>query len=180
MKTLLLGMGNPILADDAVGVRLARDLAAELRGVRELDVVEECSAGGLEILGVLEGYDRALVVDSIRTRGGTPGAWYLFDLEALRDTLHLTNVHDVNFATALELGRRLGLVLPREVHIFAVEVEENRTFSERLSPALKRAYPEIARAILAEARRILWDDSALAVVRSEGAGPVGGRAAVLR
>lgn len=155
MRTLLLGMGNPILADDAVGVRLARDLAAELRGVPDLDVVEECSAGGLNLLEVLEGYDRAVVVDSIRTRGGTPGAWYRFDLEALRDTLHLTNIHDVNFATALELGRRLGLALPREIHVFAVEVEENRTFSERLSPALERTYPETARAILAEVLQIL-------------------------
>lgn len=155
MKTLLLGMGNPILSDDAIGVRLARDLAAQLCGEEGLDIVEECSVGGLELLRFLEGCDRAIVLDSIQTKGGVPGDWYHFDAEALRETIHLRNAHDVNFATALELGRRLGISLPREIHILAVEIEENRTFSERMSPALEKAYPEISRAILEEVRAIL-------------------------
>ena len=147
-------MGNPILTDDAVGVRLARDLGGRLRGVPDLDVVEECSVGGLNLLDVLQGYGRAIVIDSIETSGGVPGAWHRLDLEALRDTMHLTSIHDVNFATAMELGRRLGIPLPDEVHIFAVEVEEIRTFSEWMTPALERSYPEIEDAIFEDVRRL--------------------------
>lgn len=155
MKTLLLGMGNPILSDDAVGVRLAADLRQRLRGVHGLDVVEECSVGGLNLLDVLRGYERAIVLDSIQTAGGVPGTWYRFELAALRDTMHLTNIHDVNFATAMALGRRIGMPLPHEVHIFAVEVDEVHTFSERMTPALERSYPRIAAAILEEVRALL-------------------------
>jgi hydrogenase maturation protease len=157
MKTLLLGMGNPILTDDAVGVRLARDLGAHLSGFPDLDVVEECPVGGLDLIDVLRGYQRAIVLDSIETVGGVPGTWHGFTAEALRETVHLTNVHDANFATALELGRRLGVPLPesRDIHVFAVEVEDDVTFSERMSPALERAFPACAAAILARVQALL-------------------------
>ena len=157
MKTLLLGMGNPILSDDAVGVRLAGDFERTLRDVPGLDVVPDCSVGGLNLLDVLRGYQKIVILDSIRTEGGTPGAWYRFTAGALRETLHLTNIHDANFATALELGRRLGIPLPEpdEIHIFAVEVEDNLTFSERMTPTLEAAYPVLAPALLAEVQKLL-------------------------
>ena len=138
MKTLLLGLGNPILTDDSVGIRLATDVAARLGGRPGVDALPDCPVGGLALLDVLSGYDRVIVLDSIRTAGGVPGDWHRFTAESLRETIHLSNIHDANFATALELGRRMGRPLPsdREIHILAVEVEENATFGEALSPRL--------------------------------------------
>jgi hydrogenase maturation protease len=157
MKTLLLGMGNPILCDDAVGVRLARDFKEKLMGFPGLDVMEECSVGGLNLLDIFSGYDRVIVLDSIRTGEGFPGQWYYFTAEALRETIHLTNIHDANFATALELGHRTGMALPElnDIHIFAVEAKENLTFSERMTPELEGAFPCYASAILGEVRKLL-------------------------
>jgi len=150
-------MGNPVLADDAVGIRLARDLERALADTPGLVVEPECCVGGLNLLDVLEGYERVVVVDSIRTEGGVPGTLYRFTAASLRDTLHLSNVHDVNFATALELGRRMGVPLPpdEEIHIFAVEIADNLTLSESLTDAVAAAYPECLAAILSEVRAIL-------------------------
>ena len=91
---------------------MARDIGGKLAGTPGLSVMEECSVGGLNIIEVVEGYDRLIILDSIRTTGGTPGDWHRFTSEALRDTMNLNNIHDVNFATALELGRRMGMKLP--------------------------------------------------------------------
>jgi hydrogenase maturation protease len=167
MKTLLVGMGNPILMDDSVGVRLAGDVADRLAGeevtraagAAKLDVVRECSVGGLELIHVLTGYERVIIIDSIRTVGGTPGDWYRFTAAALRETMNLSNVHDANFATALELGRRMGARIPPdgEIHLLAVEVEENATFGETLSENLAAAYPRILEEIASEIRAILAD-----------------------
>jgi len=159
MKTLLLGMGNPILCDDAVGVCLARDFKRKVEGIPGMEVLEECSLGGLNLLEVLTGYDRVMVLDSIRTTGGIPGQWYHFTAQALRETLHLTNIHDANFATALELGRSLGMPLPvsSNIHIFAVEAKETWTFSERMTPELETSYRDYAPAILGEILRLLGD-----------------------
>ena len=60
-----LGMGNPILTDDAVGVRLANDVGAALAGRADVTVVPECSVGGLNLLDHLEGFERAVVCDAI-------------------------------------------------------------------------------------------------------------------
>ena len=159
LKTLLMGMGNPILSDDAVGVRLARDIGARLAGTPGLSVMEECSVGGLNIIEVVDGYDRLIILDSIRTTGGTPGDWHRFTSEALRETMNLNNIHDVNFATALELGRRMGMKLPREedIHIFAVEVLDLITFSEVMTEPMEAAYPEFSEAIFLEIETILKD-----------------------
>jgi hydrogenase maturation protease len=157
MKTLLLGLGNPYLSDDAVGLRLATTLSRQLTGCPGLDVVEDCSVGGLDLLDVLCGYQRVIVLDSLRTRGGAAGDWHHFTDEALRETVHLAGVHDANFATVLELGRRLGLPLPDpgHIHVFAVEVEDDLTFSERMSPALERRFPAFSTAILQSVRALL-------------------------
>jgi hydrogenase maturation protease len=144
-------MGNPILRDDAIGVRLATDISQRLDHVPNLDVVPECSAGGLELLPLIEGYQRLIAFDAIRTREGRPGRWHRFTAADLESTLHLTNVHDTNFATALELGHRLGMALPSAVdtHVFAVEVLDATTFDERMTPDLERAYSVCADEILA-------------------------------
>jgi hydrogenase maturation protease len=157
MRTLLLGMGNPFLSDDAVGVRLATDFKAATGPGRDLDYVEECSVGGLNLLELICGYDRAVVLDSLETSPAVPGAWHRFTAEALRDTVHLTNIHDTNLGTALAFGRRIGLSLPADVniHIFAVEVQEARTFAERMTPALERAYPRLKTDIFKALRELL-------------------------
>jgi len=145
-------MGNPYLSDDAVGIRLVRDISRRLGNRPKLDVIEECIVGGLNLLDLLEGYQRLIVVDSIKTKGGVPGRWYRFTAEELRETMNLTNVHDANFATALELGRRMGMTIPAaaETHIFAVEILDNLTFSERMTPKLEMAYARYSEEIFGE------------------------------
>jgi hydrogenase maturation protease len=155
-RTLVMGMGNPYLRDDAVGIRLAAFLRGRLGEAPGRSWLEECSAGGLEILDRVTGHDRLVLLDSIRA-GGEPGSWYRFDGRSLRETMNLRNVHDTNLGTALELGRRLGLRLPsdEEVHVFAVEVEDNRTFDDDMTDALEHRFPEYASEICAEVASLL-------------------------
>jgi hydrogenase maturation protease len=158
-RTVLIGMGNPILTDDAVGIHLARELHRRLGERNDVDVIEECCVGGLSLLDLLAGYDRLILLDSIKTAGGTPGTWYRFDARSLRETMNMRNVHDTNLATAMELGRRMGQRVPAEdeSHIIAVEISDNLTFAETLSPELQAAYPELAADILAEVEALLAD-----------------------
>ena len=156
-ETLLLGMGNPILCDDAVGIRLARAIAEWLGPLDDLDVIDECSVGGLNLVDVIADYGQVVVFDSIMTEDGVPGTWYTFDARALRETLNLRNVHDVNFATALELGRTMGTPLPTDdrIRVFAVETADTMTFSETMSPELEEALPDLVTEIGAEVEALL-------------------------
>jgi len=156
-KKLLIGMGNPILSDDAIGIRLATEFKERLGERPGLDIVEECCVGGLNLLDLVTGYERLIVVDSIKTIDGAPGTWYRFDASSLRETMNLNNVHDTNFATALEFGRHLGMVVPTDTenHIFAVEIEDNINFSEQMTPALEAAYSDLVKEIFVEIERLL-------------------------
>jgi len=157
MKTIVLGMGNPILCDDAVGIRLAHDFRAQAPESPDVDYIVDCSVGGLNLLDVVTGYERLIVFDSIRGGGGPPGSWYAMTGESFRETMNLTNVHDANFTTALELGRHMGarIPAPAEVHIFAVEIADNMTFSESMTPELEAAYSAICPEIVARALALL-------------------------
>jgi hydrogenase maturation protease len=138
MKTLVLGLGNPILADDGVGPHVAEELKGRLG--QEV-TVEEASLAGLNLLDLLVGYDRAIIIDAIKTPGGKAGRIYRLDLEAFPATRHAASPHDVNLATALELGRRLGLALPRRIDILAVEVADTDRFREGCTPEVAAAIP---------------------------------------
>jgi len=154
-KTLLLGLGNSILRDDAVGLRVVRALGE--RVIREEVHVEESSFANMDLLDFISAYDRLIIVDSIKTEGGKPGDLYQLNLDDLHSTLHLSCPHDINLATALELGKRLGMEIPEEIRIYGIEVEDNQTFCETCSPLVEEAIPriieEIARTEHLERRR---------------------------
>jgi hydrogenase maturation protease len=160
-RPLLLGLGNPILGDDGIGPALvaavAERLAADRAGA-DLDVIEDCSAGGLELLEPLEGRSLVFLVDAIVTGRAAPGTLHRFTADALPPTRHLAGPHDADLATALALGRRLGLDLPRDeaIAIFAIEIAPTYEFRGSLTPKLHRAAPTLADRIAGDVRSALF------------------------
>lgn len=65
-------------------------------------------------------------------------------------TRHAASPHDVSFATALEFGNKLGLALPRQIVIFAIEVTDVSTFSEDCTPEVGKAIPVCVEKIIHE------------------------------
>ena len=148
MKTLILGLGNPILTDDGVGPRVARELEGRLDQPEA--TVMETSLAGLNMLDLLAGYDRAIIIDAIQTAGGKAGQIYQLELEAFNATRHAASPHDVNLATALELGKKLGMALPSQIDIFAIEVADTNTFGEECTPEVAGAIPACVEMVIQE------------------------------
>ncbi|MBU0705210.1 MAG: hydrogenase maturation protease [Chloroflexi bacterium] len=148
MKTLVLGLGNPILTDDGVGIHVVRAAAGRLRRP-DVDVAE-ASLGGLRLLDTVVGYDRLILVDAIQSSGGRPGQVYRLGPGDLRSSMHSASSHDLSLPAAMELGRRLGMVLPEDeaITILAVEVEDVVTFGEACTPHVQAAIPRVAQMVL--------------------------------
>jgi hydrogenase maturation protease len=141
-------MGNPLLSDDGVGLSVAAELKSRLD---QSDVtVMETGMAGLSLLDLLVGYDRAIVIDAIQTVDGKAGQIYRLDPEAFDATRRTASPHDVNFTTALELGKKLGLALPQQIIIFAIEASDVSTFSEKCTPEVTRAIPTCVEMVLQE------------------------------
>jgi len=140
-KTLILGIGNEILTDDGIGPRLVSELEKEkFTGTLHF---QNAFLGGLEILELIQGYQQVIFIDAIISLQGIPGTVYHFTPEDFQETLHLSNLHDANFLVALELGRKMGMHIPEDIHIIAIEIIEDRVFSNQFSKEIEEMYPAI-------------------------------------
>jgi hydrogenase maturation protease len=150
-KTLVLGLGNPILTDDGVGIYVARAVAQHC--LQSGVACTEASVGGLRLLDIITGYERVIIVDAIQTADGQPGDLYQLQPDDLRASLHVGSAHDLSFPNALALGRSLGMPLPqdRDITILAVEVEDVTTFGETCTPHVQAAIPQLTRMVLDQA-----------------------------
>ena len=146
MKTLILGLGNPILTDDGVGIKIAQNIK---EGNPDLEVIET-SEGGIGLLDLVLGYDKLIIIDSIKTGQGKLGELYKLELEDLRPTVGLSSSHGIDIATAFKLGQRLGCRMPEHVSIYAVEIRDNTTFGEECTEEVEERIPFIARQIIKE------------------------------
>jgi hydrogenase maturation protease len=120
MKTLIVGIGNDLLSDDAVGILAVRALRARVGPA--VDVIE-CNSTGLALLDVLVGYDRVVIIDSIHSGRHAPGTVREMALEDLR-RIPGTSPHYAGLPEVISIGRRLGLAMPRDLLIYAVEIPE--------------------------------------------------------
>jgi hydrogenase maturation protease len=148
MKTLVLGLGNPLVSDDGVGLRVAAQLKHLLAGRTDVDVDEDYW-GGLRLMERMVGYDRAIVIDAICT-GAEPGTVHRLTPEDIA-TQRSTSAHDVDLRTALELGRRAEMHLPADEHVLlvAIEAQDVINFSEECTPAVQAAIPLAVQTVLA-------------------------------
>ena len=138
-----------------IGPRLVRDLAEmEFRSGFTFNVA---ACGGLELMEYIKGYDKVILIDAIRIRDGEPGEIYYFKTSDFRETCHLSNLHDINFLTALKLGNQLELDLPADLHIIAVEILEDMEFIEELTQPCKKEYPIIPDKVYSLIEKILKD-----------------------
>ena len=157
MTTLLLGLGNPLLRDDSVGLKVAQLLRPLL--VDRPDItVDEDYWGGLRLMERMIGFDHAIIVDAIIS-GAEPGTVHVLSPEDM-PTQRSMSAHDVNLSTALAVGREAGASLPNNEHIMLIGVEaaDVQTFDEELSTEVKAAIPEVLRIALSALKEIKGRD----------------------
>ncbi len=137
-KTLVIGLGNPLISDDSVGLRIVDRLKQQLAGRLEVDVTEDYW-GGLRLMERMIGYDSAIVIDAICT-GATPGTIHHLTVNMMA-TQKSASAHDVNLPTALAFGRQAGAHLPADenVRLIGVEAEDVINFSDQCTPAVAAA-----------------------------------------
>jgi hydrogenase maturation protease len=140
-KKLVLGVGNEILMDDGIGPRVVEALQEKMP-FPDVDY-RTTTLGGLDILEFIVGYEWVAFIDAIKTKDGVPGTVYEFTPSDFKETLHLSNLHDISFLSAIELGKKLEYSIPKEIHIFAVEILEDQVFGEEFTIPLQKRFEAI-------------------------------------
>ncbi|MBI3739557.1 MAG: hydrogenase maturation protease, partial [Chloroflexi bacterium] len=133
MKTIILGLGNPILGDDGVGWKVAEEVKKRLtlfhlppfsqkmggvprrgEGGSEGEITVDCvSLGGISLMEHLVGYECAVLIDAFALDEPI-GSILVLKLEDLPNysAFHTTSAHDTSLQNALELGKSMGAQLP--------------------------------------------------------------------
>jgi hydrogenase maturation protease len=163
MKTIIVGLGNPILGDDGVGWKVVEEIQKQIphillgrpspdgmkpqpgRGDGGVDI--EClSLGGIGLMEHLIGYERAIIIDSFIADEEEIGSILVRNLNDLPNysAFHITSAHDTSLQNALELGKRMGAQLPGEVIVIGIAIQRISEFGEKLSPAIAEAAPQAA------------------------------------
>jgi len=140
-KVLILGMGNPILTDDGVGLHIVRSLKGKIQNVETLTT----PLVGLNILDQLNGYDLLFLVDALISEKNSIGS--IKKLTTGEGTLHLFTSHGIDFFELMELGRKLGLTMPEVGAVYAVEIENPISFGKELTPSLSEKLPALIESI---------------------------------
>jgi hydrogenase maturation protease len=149
MRTLVLGLGNELAADDAVGLLVARAVRAQVADA--VDVVES-SASGMALIEIFAGYDRAIVVDSIRTGRNPPGTISELGLDQIGRVV-APSLHQAGLPEMAAVAERLGLGFPSEIRVLAVEVMDPYTLGGAVSTAVAAAVDELARRVCHRVQR---------------------------
>ncbi|MBM4271953.1 MAG: hydrogenase maturation protease [Deltaproteobacteria bacterium] len=153
MRTLILGMGNPILSDDGVGLSIA-NIIRERFSYSHVDVASSVMIG-LSLFDLIVGYDMLFIVDAMTSRDGKTGDLRKISEQDRQGTLHLFSSHGLNIFELMNLGRLCELKMPCLAAVYGIEIGNDVTFGSTLSPGLKEKLPAIAEEIIADITSLL-------------------------
>ncbi len=147
-KILVLGLGNEILGDDAVGILCAREIKKIFSD--KIDVIET-SESGLRIIDYLLNYNKVLILDSTFVGENKVGEIreYVFDKDF--KSFSLPSPHYVSISTAIKIAQILELNPALEIKILAMGIDKVLTIGSKLSNRVKDSFDEY----VARAKKIL-------------------------
>ena len=168
----VLCLGNDLIADDAVGIVAARGLCRRLAalgpprpvgpafdpaasarafGHPRAGTVEvvETALTGMYLLEAVVGASRLIVVDAVVTGSAEPGTVAVLGEGDFAAVTWGGSPHYVGLFEALALARSLGLDVPGEVTIVAVEVADHLTVGGGMTTPVGAAVPAVVERVLA-------------------------------
>jgi hydrogenase maturation protease len=149
MSTLVLGLGNAVMGDDAFGGRVITELLRRFAlpaGVRAVDG----GTLGLDLLPMLENIERLLVIDALEMDAAPGSIFRLQGEEVPRAFAHKLSVHQMGLQDLLAVAELCGH-LPRELVVWGTQpaviepgMELSAAVSAALSPVVERVVRELA------------------------------------
>ena len=112
-RIAVLGMGNPVVSDDRVGLAVAEELRrllaeAPIEGVAVL----ESTRGGFELIDLLSGFSDAVIIDCLTLPQPSPGRVRRLSLDHVAGSTRLINAHEISITQAFQLAAKMGIAMP--------------------------------------------------------------------
>jgi hydrogenase maturation protease len=152
-RIAIIGIGNVLTGDDAVGPTVVRLLEAQWELPPDVQVVD-AGTPGLDLTAYMAGLEALVIVDAVRSKKAAPGDVLLYDKQELveRPPVMSISPHEPGVREALLNAEFIG-VSPRVVKLVGVVPAQVET-GIALSGVVREALPRAVEAVVAELRAL--------------------------
>jgi len=147
MKTLVLALGNPLLRDDGVAIRVAEELRRFSLDSEQIEI-KTSSLSGLALLDEILGFEKVIILDAIQSGQRAVGEIFPIRIREWEGMPIGPSPHYLGLPSVLKWSRLAGLEAPREMEILGIEVKDPFTFDENLSAEVEAALPALVQRLL--------------------------------
>lgn len=150
---IVIGLGNTLMSDEGVGVRVVQRLSELADRFPTIDFVD-AGTGGMSILHLISGKDKAIFIDCAKM-GEEPGSIRKFTPQEIKSTKTLSHqsLHETDLIKIIDLAEQLGQC-PAEIIIFGIEpqsvepgCELSKILADRLDEYVNTIYKELLKII---------------------------------
>lgn len=137
MKVIVIGIGNPFLKDDSVGLKVVEEVGKKLKVN-----VDFLTNTDFDVINKILGYDVAIIVDAIK-KFNNVGNIHVFDVDDLFKGYKFSGTHSIDLATSIKIGYEIFHdEMPKYLKVVAIEVEDidfGYECSEEVKEAISKA-----------------------------------------
>ncbi|MCX7957772.1 MAG: hydrogenase maturation protease [Deltaproteobacteria bacterium] len=151
MRLVVVGLGSELMGDDAAGLKVIDALSR--RSYSGVDF-KKCFSTGFEIMESIEGYDAAIIADTVITGKYKKGEIIRIEPEEIKYSKRIASFHDFDLLMSVELGKRLNLKMPEKIIIYGIEIEESKDFCEGISDEVAGAVESLTKIISDDISRL--------------------------
>lgn len=151
-KTAVLGFGNPVRADDGVGIYVVQQLQEQMGEQENLSIFDMGTAA-FEVLFKLKGHDRIILVDAVINSEEPVGTTFRLPAEAVEAEIEddpLVFLHGLKWHQALSYARKmLGEEYPEEVLVYLIAIDSTR-FNVGMSDEARQGGDKVVKVLIDE------------------------------
>lgn len=151
-KTAILGFGNPVRADDGVGIYVVQQLQERLDEKENISIFD-MGTGAFEVLFKLKGHDRIILVDAVINSEEPVGTTFRLPATAVEAEIEddpLVFLHSLKWNQALSYARKmLGDDYPEEVEVYLIAIDDIR-FNVGMSSEARQGGDKVIKLLLDE------------------------------
>ena len=152
MKTAIMGFGNPVRSDDAIGIYVIEEIQKHIKDTDNISVFDMGTAA-FEVLFGLKGHNKIIIVDAVINTNEPNGTLFKVPAEEVLRAPEedpMVFLHGMKWDHALSYAKKIMQdEYPEDITVYLIAVENTRLEVE-LSQPVKEAGDKVVNLILKE------------------------------
>ncbi len=135
-KTIVLGLGNPLMSDEGIGIYLINRLSELSENYPDVDFMD-AGTGGLSLLHHFDGREKAVIIDCAMMEE-EPGTIKRFTPDQVKSVKQLAHqsLHEQDLMKIIDMAKMLDQC-PKEIVIFGIQ-PENVSLGQAIGSKLEK------------------------------------------